>query len=109
MGLVWLLGGGWELVEAAGVGEEDERDLGVAEDGELVGLLEQAVPALGEGHLPADLVLDPLQHHLPAAHGGLISLDRSVTPTQQAAFLSKSTIPPQQTLVLISLATSSRQ
>jgi hypothetical protein len=51
------------------VGEEDERDLGVAEDGELVRLLEQAVPALGEGDLAADLVLDPLQHHLPAPHG----------------------------------------
>jgi len=60
------------------VGEEDERDLGVAEDGELVGLLEQAVPALGEGHLPADLVLDPLQHHLPAPHGGQL-ISRSVT------------------------------
>ena len=50
------------------MGEEDERDLGVAEDGELVGLLEQSVPALGEGHLPADLVLDPLQLHLAATH-----------------------------------------
>jgi hypothetical protein len=33
---------------ASSVGEEDERDLGVTEDGELVRLLEQAVPALGE-------------------------------------------------------------
>ena len=82
------------------MGEEDERDLGVAEDGELVGLLEQSVPALGEGHLPADLVLDPLQHHLPAPHGGGL-ISRPVTPTQ--ASLSKSTI-----LLLLSLATSSR-
>ena len=50
------------------MGEEDERDLGVAEEGELVGLLEQAVAALGERHLAADLVLDPLQHHLAATH-----------------------------------------
>ena len=36
-----------ELVELAAVGEDDERDLGVAEHGELVRLLEQAVAALG--------------------------------------------------------------
>ena len=56
------------LVEAAAAGEDNEGDLGVAEHGELVRLLEQPVPALGERHLPADLVLDPLQLHLPAAH-----------------------------------------
>ena len=50
-----------ELVELAAVGEDDERDLGVAEHGELVRLLEQAVAALGEGDLAVDLVLDPLQ------------------------------------------------
>ena len=50
-----------ELVELAAAGEDDERHLGVAEHGELVGLLEEAVAALGEGHLAVDLVLDPLQ------------------------------------------------
>jgi hypothetical protein len=64
------------------VGEEDERDLGVAEDGELVGLLEQAVPALGERHLPADLVLDPLQHHLPGPHADLIERRPADLPRQ---------------------------
>jgi len=57
-----------ELVELAAAGEDDERHLGVAEHGELVGLLEEAVAALGEGHLAVDLVLDPLQLHLPAPH-----------------------------------------
>jgi hypothetical protein len=61
-----------ELVELAAVGEDDERDLGVAEDGELVGLLEQAVAALGEGDLAVDLVLDRLSstRPLPIAAGG---------------------------------------
>jgi hypothetical protein len=59
-----------ELVELAAVGEDDERDLGVAEDGELVGLLEQAVAALGEGDLAVDLVLDPLELHPAPPHGG---------------------------------------
>jgi hypothetical protein len=59
-----------ELVELAAVGEDDERDLGVAEDGELVGLLEQAVAALGEGDLAVDLVLDPLELHPPPPHRG---------------------------------------
>ena len=58
-----------ELVELAAVGEDDERDLGVAEHGELVRLLEQAVAALGEGDLAVDLVLDPLQLHPAPPHG----------------------------------------
>jgi hypothetical protein len=81
------------------VGEEDERDLGVAEDGELVRLLEQAVPALGEGHLPADLVLDPLQHHLPAPHGALPDL---------SAFLPLRIGDPSAISAAFSLATSRR-
>lgn len=48
------------LVEAAAAGEDDERDLGVAEHGELVGLLEEAVPALAEGDLAIGGVLDSL-------------------------------------------------
>jgi len=62
-----------ELVELAAAGEDDERDLGVAEHGELVGLLEQAVAALGEGHLAVDLVLDPLQLNPSPPHGDDLS------------------------------------
>jgi len=40
------------LVEAAPAGEDDERHLGVAEDGELVSLLEKPVATLAEGDLP---------------------------------------------------------
>jgi len=48
------------LVEAAAAGEDDERDLGVAEHRELVRLLEEAVAALAEGDLPVRGVLDAL-------------------------------------------------
>lgn len=47
------------MEEFAGGGEDDKADLGVAEDGELLGLLEQAPPPLGEGHLPCRQVVDP--------------------------------------------------
>jgi hypothetical protein len=56
------------LVELPLGGEDDERDLGVAEHGDLVRFLQQPVPALGEGHLSVDLVLDPPQLHRPAPH-----------------------------------------
>ncbi|PKI60330.1 hypothetical protein CRG98_019266 [Punica granatum] len=52
------------FVEAAAGGEDDEADVDVAEDGELPALLDEPVPALRERHLPAVLVLDPLQLHL---------------------------------------------
>lgn len=45
--------GAGEVVELALGGEKDKGNLDVAEDGELLGLLEYAVPALGEAHLAA--------------------------------------------------------
>lgn len=59
---------GGVLVELSLWREDDDGDLGVAEDGDLVRLLEEAIAALGEGHLPVDLVLYPLQLHLAAPH-----------------------------------------
>lgn len=56
------------LVEADGVGEEEDPYLGVAEDAQLLGLLEQPALPFGEGHLPARRVLDPLNHRLPPHH-----------------------------------------
>lgn len=47
------------MEELARGGEDDEPNLGVAEDGELLGLLEQPPPPLGEGHLPRRQVVDP--------------------------------------------------
>jgi len=56
------------LVEAAGAGENHEADLGIAEDSELLSLLEDPVPAFGEGHLPARGVVDPADHNLSPPH-----------------------------------------
>ena len=55
-----------EVVEPALVGEDDQRDIGVAEHGELARLLGQAAQPLREGHLPAHAVLDPPHLHLAA-------------------------------------------
>lgn len=64
-----LRGGGANvLVDFAGARNHDERDLGVAEDGELVGLLEESVPSLGVGHLPVGRVLYPPDLDLPPRH-----------------------------------------
>ena len=64
----YIPGVGGVLVELPFRGEDDDGDLGVAEDGDLVRLLEQPVAALGEGHLTVYLVLYPLQLHLAATH-----------------------------------------
>lgn len=62
------------LVEAACAGEGHEADLGIAEDGELLGFLEDPVPPLGEGHLPARGVINPADHNLPPPHLSQIRL-----------------------------------
>lgn len=51
--------GGWAAVvcKLAGAGEHDDGDLGVAENGELLGLLHDAEPSLGVSHLPVGWVL----------------------------------------------------
>lgn len=55
-------------MEPAGAGEDDEADLRIAEDGELLGLLQQPAPPLREGHLPVRRVVDPPYHYLPPPH-----------------------------------------
>lgn len=61
--------GGGEVVELAVRGEDDDADAGVAEDGELPGLLEQPRAALAECHLPVHRVLDAPKLHLAPRHG----------------------------------------
>ena len=85
---------GGELVEAAGGGEDDERDLGVAQHGQLVGLLEQPAPALGEAHLPARPVLDPPQLHPPALP---LLLLRRRRPSRRLPLHCSSLFPPPET------------
>ena len=57
-----------ELRQFACSGEDDDTDVCVAEHRDLVGLLEQAIAALGERDLPARGVLDPTDGDAPAAH-----------------------------------------
>lgn len=40
------------LGHLAGAGEDDDGDLGLAQDADLPGLLDDPVAPLGEGHLP---------------------------------------------------------
>ena len=84
-GLRWD-GGRKVVVELAGGGEEEEQQVDVAEDGELPGLLEQAVPALVEGGLPLRGVLDPL--YLAAAPPHL-KLANAAVPAAAAPALAR--------------------
>jgi len=54
------------VVERALVGEDEQRDVGVAEHGQLPRLLGQPAPPLRESHLPAHAVVDPTHLHLAA-------------------------------------------
>ena len=56
------------LVEAATAREDDESNLSVAEHGQFIGLFEQAIAALAEGHLPVGCVLYPLDFDLSPTH-----------------------------------------
>lgn len=57
-----------ELIEFSSIGEDDESDLGIAENGKLVGFLEKSVSPFGKCHLPVDLVLYPLQLYSSPPH-----------------------------------------
>lgn len=48
------------FIETATAGEDYERYFSVTEHRQLVGFLEQPIPALAEGDLPVGGVLDPL-------------------------------------------------
>ena len=60
-------------MELASAGEHNNRNLGIAENGELVGLLEKPVPSFRVCHLAVGGVLYPLDLDLPSSHE-LISL-----------------------------------
>lgn len=59
---------GGVLIELSFGGEDDKSDLCVAEHRNLMSLLEKPHPALGEGDLTVDLVLDPLELNSPSPH-----------------------------------------
>lgn len=56
------------MAHAVGGREHDESDVDVAEDGELVGLLDEPIPALRERHLAVRDVLYPPYLQLNATH-----------------------------------------
>lgn len=68
--LIWWCAPVWAgvVIELALGWEDDEPNLDIAEDGELIGLLQEAGAPLGEAHLPTRLVLDPPQLHSPPPH-----------------------------------------
>ena len=55
-------------MEFSSAGKHDDGDFGIAEDGELVGLFEEAVASLGVGDLPVRRVFDSLDLDLPSRH-----------------------------------------
>lgn len=58
-----------ETREASRGRKHHKSNIGIAEDRELFGLLDDAVLALAVGHLARGQVLDPLQSKLPPSHG----------------------------------------
>lgn len=46
------------LEELSGGGEDDDGDLGIAENGKLLGFLEKPSSSFGESHLPGSRVVD---------------------------------------------------
>lgn len=77
-------------------GEDDESDIGVAQDGDLVGFLEQPSPSLRESHLPTDLVLDPLQLNPPSSHLSLFLLCPTTRTTGEEKERKKAAIKNHQ-------------
>ena len=101
--LLYVPGRTAELVELSPIGEDDESDLSVAENGEFVGLLEKTVSPLGEGHLPVDFVLYPLQLNPTSPHTSTLSLSLSVY--HENTHWTKSSAPPHYAFWLFVICT----
>ena len=84
MGIFNLLGVG-ELEELSGGGEDDKRKLGIAEHGQLIRLLQEAVAALGECDLPAGRVLDATDLNFTAARRLAVTMTMTMTMTMAPA------------------------
>ena len=64
----WIPWSAAKLVQLSPIGEDDESNLGIAKDGKLVGFLQKTISSLCKGHLPVDLVFNPLQLHSSSSH-----------------------------------------
>ena len=60
--------GAGEIMELAGAREYHDSNFCVAKDRQLFRFLQQSIPPLWEGHLPACRVVNPSYHYLPPPH-----------------------------------------
>lgn len=81
------------MVDSVGGGEHDEGDVDVAEDGELVGLLDESIPPFRVSHLSVRDVLYPLNLELHPTHFWIL-LDKQNTTKKETTptFLQKEMI-----------------
>lgn len=56
------------LIQLAGAGDDDQTYFCVAQDPQLLRLLQKPVLTLGKSHLSARCVIDPSYHSLPSPH-----------------------------------------
>lgn len=57
-----------KLVELSSIGEDDESNFGIAQNGELISFLQNPISPFSEGDLPIDLVFYSLQLYSPSSH-----------------------------------------
>lgn len=72
------------LVHLSRASKDNKRDMSIAENSDLLGLLHDPISPLWVGHLPVAWVLDPLDLNLPSPH---------LSPNQ-TLFFSLSLLPP---------------
>lgn len=67
-----------ELVETSSLREDNEPHLGIAQNRELIGFLQQTIAAFCKGDLTVDLVLYPLQLYPSSPHFDLVVVCGSI-------------------------------
>lgn len=85
--------GGGELVQLLVVAEDDHSNVDRAEDGELMGLLEEAALALEKGDGAVAIVLDGLDLDLAAAHGQQFMPSRPRLPAVAVVSVASVAVP----------------
>lgn len=59
---------GGQFIEFSVVGENENTDIGITENGELLGLLKEPSSALTKGNLPVHRILNSLHLNLSTSH-----------------------------------------
>lgn len=60
--------GAGKVIELVSVGENDETDLGVAENSKFFSFLDETLSSFGESDLSTRGIIDLLDHNLPSPH-----------------------------------------